>query len=181
MSESAQPLSAQLAVNDFELFDLPVQFAQDRAQLDTRWKDLQREAHPDKFASQGTAAQRVAMQWSVRINEAYQRLKDPMRRAAYLCELGGAPIQPENNTAMPAAFLMQQMEWREELETHKLNKVALEKLAQDIQKNKNDMMNQLPSFFDDKNHLNDAIRVTRELNFIEKIEQHINDALIEIV
>jgi len=43
------------------------------------------------------------------------------------------------------------------------------------------MMNQLPSFFDDKNHLNDAIRVTRELNFIEKIEQHINDALIEIV
>ena len=116
MSESALPLSAQLAVSDFELFDLPAQFAQDRPQLDARWKDLQREAHPDKFASQGTAAQRVAMQWSVRINEAYQRLKDPMRRAAYLCELGGAPIQAENNTAMPAAFLMQHMAWREAMD-----------------------------------------------------------------
>ena len=82
MSEPAKPLSAQLAVSDFELFGVPAQFAQDRAHLDARWKDLQREAHPDKFASQGTAAQRVAMQWSVRINEAYQRLKDPMRRAA---------------------------------------------------------------------------------------------------
>ena len=56
------------------------------------------------------------MQWSVRINEAYQRLKDPLRRAAYLCELGGASIQAENNTAMPTAFLMQQMSWREALD-----------------------------------------------------------------
>ena len=116
MNAAALPLSAQLAVSDFELFDIPQRFAQDRAQLDARWKDLQREAHPDKFASQGSAAQRVAMQWSVRINEAYQRLKDPMRRAAYLCELGGAPIQAENNTAMPPAFLMQQMTWREALD-----------------------------------------------------------------
>ena len=56
------------------------------------------------------------MQWSVRINEAYQRLKDPLKRAAYLCELHGAPIEAENNTAMPAEFLMQQMEWREALD-----------------------------------------------------------------
>ncbi|HEY9207690.1 MAG TPA: Fe-S protein assembly co-chaperone HscB [Acidovorax sp.] len=105
-----------LQSDDFELFGVPQRFAQDRAALDARWKDLQREAHPDKFAAQGAAAQRVAMQWSVRINEAYQRLKDPMRRAAYLCELNGAPIQAEDNTAMPAAFLMQQMEWRESLD-----------------------------------------------------------------
>jgi DnaJ-domain-containing protein 1 len=74
---------------------------------------------------------------------------------------------------------MQQMEWREELETHKQNKEALEKLASDIQKNKNEIMSQLPKFFE--NNLQDAIKVTRELNFIEKIEQHINDALIEII
>jgi len=67
------------------------------------------------------------------------------------------------------------------LATEKQNKVALEKLAHDIQKNKNEMMSQLPTFFDNKNNLSDAIKVTRELNFIEKIEQHINDALIEIV
>ena len=64
-----------LQSNDFELFDVPERFAQDRDALATRWKQLQREAHPDKFAAQGAAAQRVAMQWSVRINEAYQLLK----------------------------------------------------------------------------------------------------------
>jgi len=105
-----------LQSDDFELFGVSRRFAQDRAFLDARWKELQREAHPDRFAAQGPAAQRVAMQWSVRINEAYQRLKDPQRRAAYLCELHGAPIRAEDNTAMPAAFLMQQMEWREALD-----------------------------------------------------------------
>ncbi|MCH1990967.1 co-chaperone HscB, partial [Achromobacter xylosoxidans] len=68
-----------LQSDDFELFDLPRRFAQERPAIDTRWKALQREAHPDRFAAQGAAAQRVAMQWSVRINEAYQRLKDPVR------------------------------------------------------------------------------------------------------
>lgn len=105
-----------LQSTDFELFQLPVQFVQSRAMVDARWKELQREAHPDKFAAQGAAAQRLAMQWSVRINEAYQRLKDPLKRASYLCELHGARINAENNTAMPPAFLIQQMEWREALE-----------------------------------------------------------------
>ena len=101
---------------DFALFGLPERFAQDRAAIDARWKELQREAHPDRFAAQGAAAQRVAMQWSVRINEAYKRLKDPLKRAAYLCEVRGAPIDAERNTAMPHAFLMEQMEWREALD-----------------------------------------------------------------
>ncbi|MFZ9614853.1 MAG: Fe-S protein assembly co-chaperone HscB, partial [Candidatus Methylopumilus sp.] len=105
----------------------------------------------------------------------------PIRRAEYLLQLNGIDIHDEKYTAVSQDFLMQQMEWREELETEKQNKVALEKLAHDIQKNKNEMISQLPTFFDNKNNLSDAIKVTRELNFIEKIEQHINDALIEIV
>ena len=105
-----------LQSDDFELFGLVQQFAQDRAAIDVSWKKLQREAHPDKFAAQGVAAQRIAMQWSVRINEAYQRLKDPLKRAAYLCELKGAAVNAEDNTAMPADFLMQQMAWREGLD-----------------------------------------------------------------
>lgn len=105
-----------LSDDDFRLFGLPERFAQDSAAIDARWKELQREAHPDRFAAQGAAAQRVAMQWSVRINEAYRRLKDPLKRAAYLCELRGASIDAESNTAMPAQFLMEQMEWREALD-----------------------------------------------------------------
>ena len=167
MSEPAKPLSAQLAVSDFELFDLPVQFAQDRAHIDARWKDLQREAHPDKFAAQGTAAQRVAMQWSVRINEAYQRLKDPMRRAAYLCELGGAPIQAENNTAMPAAFLMQQMEWREAMD-HASDVTALEALYDDVQHAHKAALQQCAHLIDTAHDLGAAAQQVRALMFIEK-------------
>ncbi|RZL45673.1 MAG: Fe-S protein assembly co-chaperone HscB [Variovorax sp.] len=116
--------------SDFTLFDVPATFSQDRVRLDARWKQLQREAHPDRFAAQGAAAQRTAMQWSVRINEAYARLKDPLRRAAYLCELNGVPIDAERNTAMPPEFLMQQMEWRESLDeaidAHEVRRVAAE-------------------------------------------------------
>ena len=102
--------------DDFVLFGVERRQRQDAAVLDARWRALQAEVHPDRFAAQGAAAQRAAMQWSVRVNEAYQRLKDPLRRAAYLCELRGAPIDAERNTAMPADFLMRQMRWREALD-----------------------------------------------------------------
>ena len=101
-----ESFSVNLQSNDFELFGVAQRFDQDRAAIDARWKQLQREVHPDKFAAQGTAAQRISMQWSVRIKEAYQRLKDPLKRAAYLCELAGIPINAHDNAAMPPAFLM---------------------------------------------------------------------------
>jgi molecular chaperone HscB len=106
----------KLSDNDFVLFGLPERFELDRADLDARWRTLQSSAHPDKFAAEGAAAQRVAMQWSVRINEAYRRLREPVSRAAYLCELRGAPIEAERNTAMPADFLTRQLAWREALD-----------------------------------------------------------------
>jgi molecular chaperone HscB len=104
-----------LAATDFALFGLPQRFALDAQALDEKWKTLQGAAHPDRFATETAAAQRVAMQWAIRINEAYRRLKNPLARAAYLCKLHGADVGAEDNTAMPAAFLMQQMEWRDAL------------------------------------------------------------------
>ncbi len=177
MSEPALPLSAQLAFNDFELFGLPLQFALERGLLDARWKDLQREAHPDKFASQGTAAQRVAMQWSVRINEAYQRLKDPMRRAAYLCELGGAPIQAENNTTMPAAFLMQHMAWREAMDDA-TDVSALEALLKEVQQAHTAALQLCAELIDTHQDLAAAAQQVRGLMFIEKFLRDI-DARID--
>ena len=105
-----------LADDDFTLLGLAPRQKLDRADLDARRRDLQARVHPDRFAAEGAAAQRLAMQWAVRVNEAYQRLKDPLTRAAYLCQLRGVPVDAERNTAMPAAFLMQQMELREALE-----------------------------------------------------------------
>jgi molecular chaperone HscB len=101
--------------NHFELFNLPQQFAIDADALDGAYRDVQGRVHPDKFVNATDAEKRVAMQWATRANEAYQTLKHPQKRAQYLCELHGVDLQTESNTAMPMAFLMQQMEWREAL------------------------------------------------------------------
>ncbi|QOL47939.1 Fe-S protein assembly co-chaperone HscB [Massilia litorea] len=101
--------------NHFELFGLPARFDVDMAALDAAYRDVQGRVHPDRFVNATDAEKRVAMQWATRANEAYQTLKNPQKRAHYLCELNGVDLQTESNTAMPMAFLMQQMEWREEL------------------------------------------------------------------
>ena len=161
-----------LQSDDFELFGVPQRFAQDRAALDARWKELQREAHPDKFAAQGAAAQRVAMQWSVRINEAYQRLKDPMRRAAYLCELHGAPIQAEDNTAMPASFLMQQLEWRESLdEAHTV--AELDALDDGVQQAQSQALALCGQLTDQQRDYASAAKQVRALMFIARFADDI--------
>ncbi|MCW2312439.1 Fe-S protein assembly co-chaperone HscB [Rhodoferax antarcticus] len=165
--------------DDFELFELTQRFAQDRAQLDARWKDLQREVHPDKFAGQDAAAQRVAMQWSVRINEAYQRLKDPLKRAAYLCELNGAPVNAENNTAMPAAFLMQQMQWREELDEAK-NAKDLQQISQQVQQARRGMLENIERLIDLQHAFDEAVAQVRALMFVERFEDDVNTRLDQI-
>lgn len=164
-----------LRSNDFELFGLAQQFAQDRTVLDARWKALQREAHPDKFTTQGAAAQRVAMQYSVRINEAYQRLKEPLKRAAYLCELGGAPIQAHNNTAMPAAFLMQQMEWREALDEAG-SVEALEALRDNVEAVRKERMDACARQLDSEHDYAGAVLNVRALMFIEKFARDLERA-----
>jgi molecular chaperone HscB len=109
-------MNTHLALDDFALFGLPRRFALDRGELDSRRRALQAEVHPDRFAGADAAARRAAMQSAVRVNEAYARLGDPLKRSAYLCELAGTPIRAEDNTAMPAEFLRQQMAWRESLD-----------------------------------------------------------------
>jgi molecular chaperone HscB len=161
-----------LAATDFQLFQIPEQYAQDRATLDTRWKELQREAHPDKFAAQGAAAQRIAMQWSVRINEAYQRLKDPVQRAAYLCELHGAPINAENNTAMPAAFLMQQMELREALEEASTEE-DLDQISQQAAEILREQLSKAEQLIDQSKDYPAAAQAVRALLFIQKFQADI--------
>lgn len=165
-----------LQSNDFELFGVDRQFAQDRAGLDARWKDLQREAHPDKFAAHGEAAQRVAMQWSVRINEAYQRLKDPLKRAAYLCELAGAPINAHSNTAMPAAFLMQQMEWREALDDAH-DETTLNALRENVEAAQRDLIRACATLLDIQHDYPAAVQSVRALMFIDKFAYDVDTAL----
>ena len=169
MAEPSIPLSA----NDFVLFGVPVRFAQDRAELDARWKALQREAHPDRFAAQDAAAQRQAMQWSVRINEAYQRLKDPLKRAAYLCELGGVPVRAESNTAMPARFLMQQIEWREALDDAR-SLADVDALRTEVTAARARLLADCARALDVDQDLSTAVALVRSLMFVERFMEDID-------
>jgi len=121
--------------NHFALFNLPTSFELDRTQLDTAYREVQSTVHPDKFVQAGDAEKRVAMQWATQANEAYQTLKDPLKRATYLCHLNGVDLQTESNTSMPASFLMQQMEWREAFDDarHSHDRAAMMQLEKEVQ------------------------------------------------
>ncbi|MFC5500109.1 Fe-S protein assembly co-chaperone HscB [Caenimonas terrae] len=172
-------MTPKLSSSDFELFGLPERFAQDMAAIDSSWKQLQREVHPDKFAAQGAAAQRVAMQWSVRVNEAYRRLRDPLARAAYLCERRGAPIEAESNTAMPADFLLQQMAWREELEQAQ-SEDALARVNAELTKARADAFARIEQALDQSGDAAAAARQVRALMFIERFAHDVEARFDEL-
>ncbi|HEY0819530.1 MAG TPA: Fe-S protein assembly co-chaperone HscB [Rhizobacter sp.] len=162
--------------DDFALLGLPRRQAQEAATLDARWRELQAQVHPDRFAAQGAAAQRVAMQWAVRVNEAYQRLKDPVKRAAYLCELNGVPVHSESNTSMPAGFLMQQMEWREALEEATLLS-DVEALGDRVVMHRREALQRLERTCDEQGDFGAAAEQVRALMFVERFAEDIDRRL----
>jgi molecular chaperone HscB len=162
----------KLSDDDFTLFGLPPRFALDRAALDDCWRALQARVHPDRFVGEGAAAQRIAMQWAVRVNEAYQRLKSPLQRGAYLCELRGAPIQAENNTAMPASFLMQQMAWREALDDA-ADTAAVERLDDEVAADETALLTELGRTLDTLGDANAAAQQVRALMFVARFRSDI--------
>ncbi len=166
----------KLDSDDFQLFDLPRRQALDRAQLDERWKALQGQVHPDRHAAAGDAAQRVAMQWAVRVNEAYARLKDPLKRAAYLCELHGARIDAENNTAMPADFLMHQLQWREALDDAD-EAAGVETLNDEVLAWRREALAELERTLDERRDWAAAAQQVRALMFVERFAQDLDRRL----
>ncbi len=108
-------MAADLSSSYFQLFDLPRGFEVDAAQLDSRYRELQRIVHPDRYVNAGDQERRLAMQQATRINEGYQTLKDPLRRGRYLLELGGFVFGDQHHTTRDPEFLMEQMELREAL------------------------------------------------------------------
>ncbi len=166
----------KLADDDFSLFGLPQRQALDRAELDARRRDLQARVHPDRFACEGAAAQRLAMQWAVRVNEAYQRLKDPLARAAYLCGLRGVAVDAERNTAMPVAFLMQQMQWREAL-ADAVGAAEVDALDAQVEREERAMLAELERLLDERNDTPAAAAQVRALMFVARFRQDIERRL----
>jgi molecular chaperone HscB len=162
--------------DDFELFGLPRRFALEPRELDARRRALQAEVHPDRFAADGAAAQRAAMQWAVRVNEAYQRLKDPLRRAAYLCELNGVPIGAEDNIAMAPEFLMQQMSWRESLDDAS-GREGVDAIAAELESHRRDAYERLAVALDGAADFRAAANQVRALMFVERFAEDVANRL----
>ena len=167
--------------NHFDLFDLPQRFAIDTTVLDKAYREVQNRVHPDKFVNATDTEKRVAMQWATRANEAYQTLKNPFKRAAYLCELNGIDLQTESNTAMPGEFLMRQMEWREGLDDAKAARdlAALEKLDAELQETRKAELQRIGALLD-ADAFADAAQHVRKLMFLEKFAVEIAHILEQI-
>ena len=163
--------------NHFDLFHLPQQFAVDMAALDAAYREVQAQVHPDRFVNATDAEKRVAMQWATRANEAYQTLKNPQKRAQYLCELNGADLKVESNTAMPMDFLMQQMEWREELEEARATKDGdlLDKLDGQLRAARKQQLQDIEQHLNERD-FHAAATGVRALMFLEKFGEEVRFA-----
>ncbi len=163
--------------NHFALFQMPASFDIDIGQLESAFRELQGRVHPDRFAAASDVEKRVAMQWATRANEAYQTLKHPLRRAAYLCEQNGVDLGIESNTAMPPAFLMQQMEWREALDEARDAKdmEGLERLERELAEVRRERLSQVSSLFSESK-FEEAGALVRQLMFLERFGEDVGRA-----
>ena len=168
-----------LSQNHFELLGLPIAYSVDAARLERAYRDLQSRVHPDRFAASTEAERRVAMQWATRANEAYRTLRDPLERARYLLDLKGFDTAEESNTAMPADFLMQQMEWRDAAAEAKRarDRAELSRLREDIKVQRREMLQQLERALDAERNYDAGCSLVRKLRFLERFEEDIGEAI----
>ena len=172
-------MTPEFSRNHFELLGLPPAYGVDPARLEQRYRELQSQVHPDRFAAAPEAERRVAMQWATRANEAYRTLRDPVDRARYLLSLKGFDTGEESNTAMPPDFLMQQMEWREAVaEAHAARDAeALRALRRDLVHERAEMLRMLARAIDVEANYDAGCSLVRKLRFLEKLEEEIEEAL----
>jgi molecular chaperone HscB len=160
--------------NYFQLFSLPKEFDIDLAALETSFRKIQSDSHPDRFVTASASEKLASMQTATIANEAYQTLKSPGLRGAYLLGLNGIVAVDEKNNQMPADFLMQQIEWRETVEDAENARdiVALESLLDTIGAEAKVLQITLSNQFKN-NELAEATDSTRKLIFMDKVRADI--------
>lgn len=160
----------------FSLFGLPARFDLDTQALESAWRTVAAQVHPDRFATASPAERRVAMQWAARANEAYRQLRDPLLRARYLCEQAGVDLQTESNTSMDTAFLMQQMTWREMMDDARNDAGVLAELRTELEDARQQMRAALTRLLDEQRDYAAAGLKVREWMFVEKLAQELAQA-----
>lgn len=156
-----------MQMTSFVLLGVPEQFRLDPVAIEAGWKKAIAAVHPDRFADRSAAERRVAEQWAGRINEARDVLASDVGRATELLKLRGVDIQTETDTRMDSAFLMQQMDWRERLET--ADEAGRAALASDVAAAKDTEKAVLTNALDESFDAEKARSAVRRLMFIEKM------------
>lgn len=172
-------MNTSLQQNFFHLFNLPEQFNIDNHKLDTAYHAIQTQVHPDRYVTSTEAQRRLALQWSILTNEAYSTLKQPLKRANYLCQLQGIDVNNESSVAMPPDFLMQQLNWRETLTEaqEQCDSNALIRLSKIILTEKTKQLTQLEHALDQQHDTVNAAAILRKLMFIEKFAIELSNSL----
>ena len=165
----------------FRFFGLNQQFKIDLPVLDQAYLAIQKEVHPDRHARGSDTERRLAMQMATLANSAFQTLKNPVQRGLYLCQLHGVDAKLETNTAMPAAFLMKQMEWRENLDEQAEDLPALEALMEEVESSRQDTLLEITQAIDHGKNYERAAELLRGLLFIDKFALELDDAIASLV
>ncbi len=161
----------------FALFQLKPQFKIDRQALESAYLTVQQKVHPDMHAQASDSDKRVSMQLSALANSAYRTLMNPIQRGLYMCSRNGVDPQLETNTAMPAQFLMQQMEWRETLDDVRDQPSELEKLYKEVEQTRVNLLKEVELAIDGANDFDLAAKQLRALLFIDKFGAELEDAI----
>jgi len=169
-------MSEILNQNYYSVFNFPVSFTLNLDELESRYRELQRALHPDRYASASDQERRMSVQQTAHLNEAFHTLRDIPRRARYLLELKGIGFDDEKDTHFDAAFLMQQMELREELEAITQASDPLEKISQfltALDQHRQAMYAELELLFNDESpeNLQTAKQLVQKIRFLNRLQQ----------
>lgn len=167
--------------NFFEYFDQPIHFDVDLTSLHKAQLVLQAELHPDKYVNGSDQEKRLSVQKASMVNEAYETLKEPVKRAHYLLELKGVE-KNDNQTTNDASFLMEQISFREEMGECRTNVEPLDCIDHLTVKLK-DRAQVFSQEFEtefNKEDYNKAQESARKMMFVKKILDQLNDLQSEI-
>jgi len=162
--------------NYFEIFSLAISTEVDLSLINAKNRELQQLVHPDRFANGSDAEKREAMQKTSLLNEAYNTLKDPVSRLQYMLSLKGLDMNAETDTTMDGTFLMEQMEFREQIENVRTQSDPLDVLDSMSAGLKNKIAALIKDFqqFYQQDDLDKAREIVRKLQFLNKAQTEIN-------
>ncbi|MBU1332197.1 MAG: co-chaperone HscB [Gammaproteobacteria bacterium] len=158
----------------FALFDLQPSFRLDLDQLAVRYRELARAVHPDRFADASEREQRLALEQSASLNQAYSTLKSAPQRARYLLTLRG-PELPLEVTVQDPEFLMQQMQWREELEDlqDSADLAGVASFKRRLKSAEQALSEAFAECWDEPAQREQAERLMRRMQFLDKLSQEV--------